>query len=62
MNYEDSTERLQNAIDFLSPRGFGQLSGWQFVKACKVYDLSAADLLQIDRIEREGLFLVERQT
>jgi len=31
------------------------------MKGGTTYDLSAADLPQIDRIEREGLFVVPRQ-
>lgn len=31
----------------------------KFSRNGKIYDLSAADLTQLDRIEREGLFVID---
>lgn len=57
----DSIQRSQAryiaALFLLCNRGFNPLGSWRFEKAGKVYDLSAADLEQIERIEREGLFV-----
>lgn len=49
----------QKRVLFLVQRGFTPLDNSRFMKGGKVYDLSAADLEQIDRIEREGKFLVD---
>lgn len=59
MRFDESLEpqRIARALTILVPKGFTQLSGWWFAKDGKTYDLSAADLDQIDRIEREGLFV-----
>jgi hypothetical protein len=38
--------------------GWKPLGGCNFERKGKAYDLSAADLSQLDRIEREGLFPV----
>lgn len=48
-------------LNHLVPLGwipFGKFMEMLFEKSGKRYDLSAADLNQLDRIEREGLFLV----
>lgn len=50
-NLEEATERL----DF---EGWTSLGNWLFFRNGKVYDLSAANLDQLEKIEREGLFLV----
>lgn len=42
----------------LIPLGWKPLGGCRFERNGKRYDLSAADLNQLDRIEREGLFLI----
>lgn len=55
---EKDRERRFVAVEFLRPHGFRHINGWRFFKNGKTYDLSAADLSQIERIEREGLFLV----
>ena len=47
------------ACDTLRGTGFYPIGGWLFMKDGIAYDLSAADLSQIERIEREGLFVVE---
>jgi len=48
-----------NAIKKLHPLGFDPVGDMKFKKDNIVYDLSAADLTQIERIEREGLFVIE---
>lgn len=55
---EDQRLRFE-ACDTLRGTGFYPIGGWLFMKNGIAYDLSAADLTQIDRIEREGLFVVE---
>lgn len=52
---EQEQARRFAAVDYLRPHGFRPLGGWLFYKDGKTYDLSAADLTQIERIEREGL-------
>lgn len=48
-----------NHVDLFN-RGFTPAGDWSlFSKRGKVYDFSAADMSQLDRIEREGLFVVE---
>lgn len=47
------------ACNLLKEKGFRFIGGWLFVKNGVTYDLSAADLGQIERIEREGLCVVE---
>lgn len=56
---EQDRERRFAAIDTLRGTGFYPIGGWHFMKDGKCYDLSAADLTQIDRIEKEGLFIVD---
>ena len=47
-------------LSFLVANGFSQVgNGWLFTKNGKTYDLSAADITQISRIEALGLFLVK---
>jgi len=48
---------FKNAIMPLYHKGFRVVGFWLFEKNNLVYDLSAADLSQIERIEKEGLFL-----
>lgn len=47
------------AVEKLRGTGFYPIGGWLFMKDGIAYDLSAADLTQMERIEREGLFVVE---
>lgn len=63
MSPEDKVKRNKKfgkAILFLADKGFICAGNWLFEKDGIVYDLSAADLSQIDRIEKEGLFIVKR--
>lgn len=53
-----SARRLRENTPPLLSLGFTHVAGWYFAKRGVVYDLSAADLSQIDRIEEEGLFVV----
>jgi hypothetical protein len=53
---QDQAARLA-ACDTLRSTGFYPIGGWLFMKDGIAYDLSAADLSQIERIEREGLFV-----
>lgn len=61
MNYdlEWEDELFLAAINRVWNRGFRPVGKWRFEKGGKIYDLSTADLNQLERIEREGLFLVE---
>ena len=46
---------------FLISKGWfplGPITDMKYVRHGKLYDLSAADLKQLERIEHEGLFLV----
>ncbi len=51
-------ELYVKAIKKLLPHGWMPCGDWLFEKGGKIYDLSAADISQHKRIEREGLFLV----
>jgi hypothetical protein len=55
---EDRAARFA-ACDTLRGTGFYPVGGWLFRKGGVTYDLSAADLSQINRIEQEGLFVVD---
>lgn len=60
--WESEEQREANnrkRVLFLVLRGFTPLDNSRFMKNGKLYDLSAADLEQIDRIEREGKFVIE---
>lgn len=63
MNYKEDPLRLANAIIFLDSKGWKYLpykSYWYFRSPSgTIHDLSAADLQQLDRIEKERLFLVK---
>ncbi len=56
---EKDQARRFAAVDKLRPLGFYPIGGWLFMKDGKAYDLGEADLDQMERIEREGLFIVE---
>lgn len=56
---EQELRRYHEAADILWPKGFRSAAGWRFMKDGVTYDLSAADLRQIDRIERERLHVVD---
>ena len=55
---ENERTRRFAAVDYLRQHGFRPSGGWRFHKDGKTYDLSATDLSQIERIERDGLFMV----
>lgn len=64
MKPETKAERAWRHIQtcfYLKPRGFVPLGNFLFSKNGITYDLSAADLEQIERIEKEGLFVVEAE-
>lgn len=58
---EKEKELLTSVIARLKPLGFTMISKWMFLKNGNIYDLSAADLDQIERIEREGLFILDHE-
>jgi hypothetical protein len=60
MNHDPFLFKLaMDAADVkLSPWGFTHLGNGVFSRDGVLYDLSAADLEQIDRIVREGLFVI----
>lgn len=49
----------QEELDFLWRHDFIWVDGWDFTNGGKTYDLSAADIFQIERIKSEGLFIRE---
>jgi hypothetical protein len=60
METEDVQDRIcrhMEAIVELKARGFSSLGNFRFSKNGLIYDLSAADLGEIETIEREGLFV-----
>lgn len=62
MNINQQNEILRFAANLSALTRLGwvwQRQGWRFEKGGRLYDLSAADLGQLERIEREGLFVVE---
>ncbi|MCP4394899.1 MAG: hypothetical protein GY804_11635 [Alphaproteobacteria bacterium] len=48
----------EEQVRFLANKGFTQKDGWLFSKDGNLYDLSAADILQIEYIEEAGLFVI----
>jgi len=57
-----TADKYLKIINDLIPKGWlpiGQFGSMIFRKDGKDYDLSAADLNQLERIEREGLFLAQ---
>lgn len=57
-----TAERYLQIINKLIPKGWmpiGQYGSMTFRKSGRNYDLSAADLDQLDRIEIEGLFVIQ---
>lgn len=51
-------QRELHAAHELNAKGWLPLGGFKFWRNGRTYDLSAADLNQLDRIEAQGLFLV----
>jgi hypothetical protein len=60
MNHNEklSMGAYKRAIAKLLPLGWIPVGIWLFKKGGRVFDLSAADVEQHERIEREGLFVV----
>lgn len=54
---EESQSRYLREIVMLTRAGFTPLGNWRFSKDGLIYDMSAANLDQLERIEREGLFV-----
>lgn len=63
MNTDEKRERQRRfaVVDYMreNKTGFYPIGGMIFMKKGVKYDLSAADVTQWERIEREGLFVVE---
>lgn len=59
---EQDHQRRMDAMPRLASWGFEHVEGWLFKKNGVTYDLSAADLNQLDRIERERLFVVKKES
>jgi hypothetical protein len=57
--FEQQRVRHNRMLDTLEPLGWIACGMMTFFKGGKIYDLSAADISQIDRIEREGLFVID---
>lgn len=64
MNTDEERERQRGfaACNYLREHktGFYPIGGWIFMKDGIKYDLSAADVTQWERIEREGLFVIDK--
>ncbi|WP_150126571.1 hypothetical protein [Burkholderia cenocepacia] len=56
---EQLAEHERTVSRVVSRVGYLPLGRCRFLKDGKVYDLSAADLSQLERIQREGLFVVD---
>lgn len=50
-------ERFAAACLEIIPKGWLAVGWWKFERNGKTYDLSCADLTQLERIEKEGHFL-----
>lgn len=58
MNYESELP-TQDVLDFLFRQGFTQVEDWKFEHDGILYDLSAANLLALDYIVKNKLFVVK---
>lgn len=58
MTPEQQAAQHEAACALLEPQGWTPMGYMLFFKDGKVYDLSASDLAQMDRIEHEGLCVV----
>ena len=58
MDYK-SIPPTQDELDFLSSNGFNQVENWKFEHNGILYDLSAANLLALDYIVVNKLFVVQ---
>jgi hypothetical protein len=61
LDAERDKEREMLATIRLAELGFTHVGYWQYKKEGLTFDLSAADLDQIERIEREKLFVRQEQ-
>ena len=60
MNYSEQKNaiRLTISLNFLLANGWTHIEKWIFKSRSGIlHDLSAADLSQLDRIEKQGLFI-----
>lgn len=55
---EKRNQNLEDATEKLVIEGWISLGDWLFFKHGKIFDLSAADLNQLEKIECDGLFVV----
>lgn len=53
---EESQSRYLREMVTLTRAGFTPMGNWRFSKGGVTYDMSAANLDQLEQIEREGLF------
>lgn len=58
MTFAQKRAKHSEMVDRLDPLGWIPTGMFIFGKGDKLYDLSAADLDQIDRIEKDGLFVL----
>ncbi len=56
--FEQQRIRHNKMLELLEPLGWIPAGMMVFFKGDKLYDLSAADLTQLGRIEAEGLFVI----
>lgn len=56
--FEQKRDKHDKIYKILIPLGWRPVGMLTFSKNGKIYDLSTADISQIDRIEKEGLFLL----
>jgi hypothetical protein len=62
MDYNEEVELAREIKEkrALWHKGWVSLGGWRYIAPTgTIHDLSAADLEQLERIEKEGLFLVD---
>lgn len=60
MSREQKEQQIKNAIEVLDPEKFIHIGCMHFMHEGVEYDLSAADLKQIDSIIDKQLFIVRR--
>lgn len=64
MNFtaEQRRKHFETAVLYCTLKGWKHIEGWIFRAPSGTYhDLSASDLKQLERIEREGLSLVDAE-
>ncbi len=55
---QQELKRELRVINKIYPLGWIPQGNFRFLRNGKLYDLSASDISQLDRIEKQGLFLI----